>query len=69
VRIIAGYAIPGVLWVLTGPAHYELIVASILVGEIVDRTEFYMELDFTRPETQAKSDLDKVIASKPLTLT
>jgi Fe-S-cluster-containing dehydrogenase component/DMSO reductase anchor subunit len=69
VRIIAGYAVPGVLWVLTGHVHYELIVASILVGEIVDRTEFYMELDFTRPETQAKSDLDKVIASKPLTLT
>ena len=69
VRIIAGYVLPGVVWVLSGPAHYELIVSGVLVGEIVDRTEFYLELDFTRPEALAKSDLDRVIASKPLVLT
>jgi DMSO reductase anchor subunit len=68
-RIVAGYAVPGLLWVLTGPAYYELIVSSILVGEIVDRAEYYMELDFTRPATLARTDLHKMIASKPLVLT
>jgi Fe-S-cluster-containing dehydrogenase component/DMSO reductase anchor subunit len=69
VRIIAGYVVPGVLWVLTGSVHYELIVAAILVGEIVDRTEFYLELNFTRPDVLVKSDLDKMITSKPFILT
>jgi hypothetical protein len=69
VRIVAGFAAPGALWVLTGPAHYALIVTFILVGEIIDRTEFYMELDFARPATKAKTDLERIIASRPLTLT
>jgi hypothetical protein len=68
-RIIVGFVVPGVLWVLTGPGHYAVIVACILVGEIVDRAEFYLELDFIRPATQAKRDLDKTIAAKPIILT
>jgi DMSO reductase anchor subunit len=68
VRITAGFVLPAGLWFFTGPLHYELIVAGILVGEIVDRLEFYVELDFTRPATEAKRDLDKMLAQKPLVL-
>jgi DMSO reductase anchor subunit len=68
-RLVAGFVLPGVLWVLTGTAHYAVIVASILIGEIVDRTEFYLELDFIRPAIQAKRDLARTIARKPIVLT
>ena len=56
------------LWVLTGTDYYRLIVASILAGEVVDRAEFYMDLDFTSPEAQARYDLEKMVEYKPLVL-
>jgi Fe-S-cluster-containing dehydrogenase component/DMSO reductase anchor subunit len=68
-RINFGTLLPLLLWLLSGTAHYEIILASILIGEILDRAEFYMELDFTYPAAQARRDLKEMIAHKPLVLT
>ena len=68
-RINFGYLLPFLLWLLSGTAHYEFILASILIGEILDRAEFYMELDFTHPTAKARRDLEEMIAHKPLVLT
>jgi hypothetical protein len=42
---------------------------SILLGEIIDRAEFYLDLDFTHPKSKAVTDLEHVVAHKPLVLT
>lgn len=67
-RINFGYLIPLLLWLLSGTAHYEILLASILIGEALDRAEFYKELDFTQPTAQARRDLEEMIAHKPLVL-
>lgn len=63
-RILFGFVIPASLWTFTGTQHYSLIVAGILIGEIVDRIEHYMDLDFTLPAAKAERDLDEMIARK-----
>jgi Fe-S-cluster-containing dehydrogenase component/DMSO reductase anchor subunit len=67
-RVLAGFVAPLLVWLLTGTDYYALIVAGILAGEILDRTEFYLDLDFTRPETRAHHDLVRLIEAKPLIL-
>jgi hypothetical protein len=67
-RVLTGFILPLLLWIFAGTDFYGFIVASILVGEIVDRIEFYMDLDFTRPETRAHLDLERLIEAKPLIL-
>jgi Fe-S-cluster-containing dehydrogenase component/DMSO reductase anchor subunit len=67
-RILAGFVVPLLLWLFTGTDFYALMVACILAGEIVDRAEFYIDLDFARPETRARLDLERMIETKPLVL-
>jgi Fe-S-cluster-containing dehydrogenase component/DMSO reductase anchor subunit len=67
-RIATGFVFPVLIWVLTGKETYSFVVASIFAGEVVDRAEFYMDLDFTRPETRAHHDLERLIEAKPLIL-
>ena len=67
-RILTGFVVPVLLWVFTGTNLYSLVVASILVGEVLDRSEFYMDLDFTHPDAQACRDLATMVAYKPLVL-
>lgn len=67
-RILTGFVVPFLLWVFTGTDLYSLIVASILVGEVLDRAEFYMDLDFTHPDAQVRRDLATMVAYKPLVL-
>jgi len=56
-RVLVGLAGPLVLlW--KGPSDwYPLIVLGVLVGEFIDRCEFYMELDAPSPEGQMAEDL------------
>ena len=67
-RILTGFVVPILFWVFAGTDLYGLIVASILTGEVVDRAEFYMDLDFTHPSAQARHDLATMVAYKPLVL-
>ncbi len=67
-RILTGFVVPILFWVFAGTDLYGLIVASILTGEVVDRAEFYMDLDFTHPSAQARHDLATMVAYKPVVL-
>ena len=54
-----GVAVPLAMWSTGSPALYPAVVAGVLVGEILDRCEFYVELDAPAPSKQMASDLAK----------
>jgi hypothetical protein len=39
-----------------------LVIAAVLLGELVDRFEFYLELDVVTPERQMTLDLHQAIS-------
>ncbi len=41
--------------------HYPLAIAFVVVGELIDRVEFYLELDFAQPSTQMRADLERAM--------
>jgi hypothetical protein len=64
-----GILLPIVAWLtgelLFGPFWRGWIVACVAVGEIVDRLEFYAELDVPTPKGQIALDLRSHIAALP----
>jgi hypothetical protein len=67
-RLAVGIALPAVIWIVGKPELGQLregwIVACIAVGEIVDRLEFYGELDVPTPRRQMAMDLRTTIAGR-----
>jgi DMSO reductase anchor subunit len=61
IRLGVGLMVPVALWLLDAQAFQGLIIVGVLLGEFVDRAEFYSELDFTSPQRQLKLDLEKRI--------
>jgi DMSO reductase iron-sulfur subunit len=58
VRVLIGTAAPMVLWWKGWSAAYPAIVAGALIGELIDRAEFYLELDAPTPSRQMITDLE-----------
>jgi Fe-S-cluster-containing dehydrogenase component/DMSO reductase anchor subunit len=71
-RVGFGFIVPLVIFILNpGSANemnitglYGLLVLSVLLGEIIDRTEYYNELDIITPRKQMFTDLERLL--KPL---
>ncbi len=55
-RIAFGFVLPVVAY-----THYPLAIAFVLLGELIDRVEFYLELDFAEPSTQMRVDLERAL--------
>ncbi len=55
-RIAFGFVLPVAAYTL-----YPLAIAFVLVGELIDRVEFYLELDFAQPSTQMRADLERAM--------
>lgn len=62
VRILFGLLVPAFVWTLLGGEPHVLVIAAVLLGELVDRFEFYLELEVVTPERQMTIDLRKAIA-------
>ncbi|MCK5619540.1 MAG: dimethyl sulfoxide reductase anchor subunit, partial [Candidatus Krumholzibacteria bacterium] len=60
-RVLIGVAVPLAMWSTGSPALYPAVVAGVLVGELIDRCEFYGELDAPAPSRQMASDLAAVV--------
>ncbi len=60
-RIGIGFGLPLILSVTDATQMYAFIVASVLLGELIDRGEFYAEIDIMTPARQMALDLDKEI--------
>ena len=63
-RVLFGFVVPGVVWAQLGADAFPIVVAGVLLGELVDRLEFYLELDVITPEKQMTVDLRDAIAAK-----
>jgi hypothetical protein len=62
-RLVLGFAVPTALWPLgEGWAHPALLV-SALAGELLDRCEFYEELEIPTPETEMALDLARALSA------
>jgi len=63
-RIACGFVLPAVLWAVAPPAAHAFVIIAVVVGELVDRCEFYAELDFPTPSRQMEVDLAARIATR-----
>jgi len=63
-RIAIGFLAPALAWTLAGSEILSFVISAVLVGELVDRLEFYAELDFVTPEKQMAIDLRDAISSQ-----
>ena len=63
-RIFLGFVIPGILHFLTGYDLYTYIILLVVIGEFIDRCEFYLELEFMRPLIQIETDLIMMLKDK-----
>ena len=58
IRLLLGFIIPLILYQLTGTDFVILIFVSVVLGEFIDRCEFYHEFELLTPDAQMKNDLE-----------
>lgn len=63
VRIAGGFFVPVTVWLFSLGHVSALVIFAVLFGELVDRLEFYAELDIVTPEKQMTIDLLEATAS------
>ncbi|RPI76235.1 MAG: hypothetical protein EHM45_13550 [Desulfobacteraceae bacterium] len=72
-RLLFGFIIPGTLFIarpdlvpadLSETGLYGFFIASLLLGEWIDRTEFYDELEIVTPRKQMLIDLERCFKEK-----
>ncbi len=56
-RIALGFLLPAAIWLVTPLAAQELVILMVIVGDVIDRGEFYAELEFASPSRQMAIDL------------
>ncbi len=56
-RLLTGIILPGILWNTFKTDYFGVILMLILVGEFIDRMEFYLEIEFISPESTMNEDL------------
>lgn len=62
-RVGVGLVLPAVLWAIDLGRFHELIVGGAIVGELIDRAEYYVELERTAPRRQMTIDLERRIVA------
>jgi len=62
-RILFGIVLPIIFLQIKLEYYLYLIVGSVLIGEIIDRIEFYIELDISTPKNQIRNDLTDMLQS------
>ncbi len=62
-RIGIGLLLPAVAWVWGSEIASTLIVSTALLGELIDRAEFYDELEIMTPARQMAQDLEAGLSS------
>jgi DMSO reductase iron-sulfur subunit len=63
-RVLLGLAAPLLLWWKGGVQWYPVVVACVVAGELIDRAEFYLELDAPSPARQMAADLAAFVGEK-----
>jgi DMSO reductase iron-sulfur subunit len=63
-RMALGFAVPLMFGVVDATQSYSLIVASVLLAELIDRGEFYSEIDIMTPARQMAWDLTETVQAQ-----
>lgn len=58
-RVGLGFALPGLAGLETSTGAFGYAVAGVLAGEIIDRCEYYLELEVVTPRRQMGADMEK----------
>jgi ferredoxin/DMSO reductase anchor subunit len=61
-RTGVGLVLPPILWYLDFDQFHTLIIVGVLIGELIDRGEYYMELQPTSPSLEMREALERRIA-------
>ena len=61
IRIILGFLLPILLWLLDIPDYQIFAVISVFLAELIDRCEFYNDIDIITPQKQMQRDLDMAL--------
>jgi DMSO reductase iron-sulfur subunit len=64
VRVTFGFLLPLCAWWALGRGGLPYVLVGVLLGELIDRLEFYAELDLLSPERQMGIDLRRAISAK-----
>ena len=64
-RVGIGLLLPAVAWAWGSESAPILIVSAALLGELIDRAEFYDELEIMTPARQMADDLNARLAARP----
>jgi DMSO reductase anchor subunit len=62
-RVGFGFLLPLILLLINPLNFVGMIIVSIVIGEIIDRCEFYMEMDILTPGKQMALDLEEQLNS------
>jgi DMSO reductase iron-sulfur subunit len=62
VRLGVGIIAPAVMWYSAVNTLWPFVIATVVIGEVIDRCEFYMELDVPTLSAVSVRDLDREIA-------
>jgi DMSO reductase iron-sulfur subunit len=57
-RVGFGFAVPVALWLIDPAARHVLVIASVMLGELIDRGEYYAELESESPRRQMGIELE-----------
>jgi Fe-S-cluster-containing dehydrogenase component/DMSO reductase anchor subunit len=63
-RVGCGFLFPALLWTAAPPGAQVFVMAAILVAELIDRCEFYTEIEFASPDRQMREDLARVTRAR-----
>jgi DMSO reductase anchor subunit len=63
-RTGVGLVLPPILWYLNFDQFHTLIIVGVLIGELIDRAEYYAELESTSPGREMREALEKRIAER-----
>ena len=62
IRVLAGFILPPLLWFSAFAAGYQLLIISLLIGELTDRIDFYREIRLITPRDQMDKDYQKELS-------
>lgn len=62
-RLALGFVLPAALWLLQPVDWRYPLLASVLVGELIDRAEYYAELESTSPRLLMREALERMVAA------
>jgi hypothetical protein len=58
-RLTLGFVLPFALWHLEPVGWRDYIIAAVLLGELIDRGEYYSELESTSPRLEMRDALER----------